>query len=342
MGATIKQIAEAAGVSRGTVDRVLHKRGSVSPEIEQRVLKLSQEMGFLTNKAGKILAARKRPLRIGVFLPSLGNRFFDAIIQGYRKAEEELKDFGVSLQFSQVEGFAAAEHMVAIRELAGQGCQALCVSTVDTPEMHTCINEVAQRGIAVAAVNTDLTDTQHLFYVGCDYLRGGRTVAGMLALIRPRPLHILVVTGSSTMRGHLQRIQGFLGVLDELGMERKILDVLECQDNEEISYEKTLAALRQYAGDITCLYVTAGGVEGVCRAVKKMGVERKFLICSHDEVPFTKRMMQEGIISFTVGQEPELQGYQAVHQIFEYFLRGCQQKPQSIYTQNIIRLQQDM
>ncbi len=342
MGATIKQIAEAAGVSRGTVDRVLHKRGSVNPEIEQRVLQLSREMGFLTNRAGKILAARKNPLSIGVFMPCIGNHFFDDIIAGYRKAQAELQDFGVSLKFAQVEGFEARQHLVALRELAGQGCQALCVSTVDTPEIHTCIGEIVKNGIEVAAVNTQLTCPEPLFYAGCDYLKGGRTVAGMLALIHPRPLKILVVTGSGAMRGHQQRIEGLFQALEEAGMDRQVLEILECQDSEELSYEKTLKALQTYGGDITCLYVTAGGVEGACKAVKKMGMEGKFLICSHDEVPYTKQMLREGVIGFTVGQEPELQGYQAVHQLFNYFLQNRQEKPQDVYTKNIIRLRQDM
>ena len=37
MAVTAQQIAELAGVSRGTVDRALHRRGGVKPEIQRRV-----------------------------------------------------------------------------------------------------------------------------------------------------------------------------------------------------------------------------------------------------------------------------------------------------------------
>lgn len=37
MGVTIRQIAEAAGVSRGTVDRALNNRGRIRPEVAERV-----------------------------------------------------------------------------------------------------------------------------------------------------------------------------------------------------------------------------------------------------------------------------------------------------------------
>ena len=53
MSVTIKDIAAAAGVSRGTVDRVLHKRMGVNPEVAQRVRLIADELGFAPNMAGK-------------------------------------------------------------------------------------------------------------------------------------------------------------------------------------------------------------------------------------------------------------------------------------------------
>ncbi len=46
MAVTIQQIAEAAGVSRGTVDRVLHNRGRVRPDIAAQVRKIAVAMGI--------------------------------------------------------------------------------------------------------------------------------------------------------------------------------------------------------------------------------------------------------------------------------------------------------
>ncbi len=48
MRATIKMIAERAGVSIGTVDRVLHDRPYVKEEVRRRVLEVMEERGLLT------------------------------------------------------------------------------------------------------------------------------------------------------------------------------------------------------------------------------------------------------------------------------------------------------
>ena len=44
--ATIKQISELSGVSRGTVDRVLNGRGHVSPEKERLVRSIAEQVGY--------------------------------------------------------------------------------------------------------------------------------------------------------------------------------------------------------------------------------------------------------------------------------------------------------
>ena len=46
MAVTLQQIAEIAGVSRGTVDRALHNRGRVNPEVSARIRKIADEMGY--------------------------------------------------------------------------------------------------------------------------------------------------------------------------------------------------------------------------------------------------------------------------------------------------------
>lgn len=58
--ATIKEIATLAGVSRGTVDRVLNHRGDVNPQTEKKILQIIRDLDYKPNKAGIVLAAQKK------------------------------------------------------------------------------------------------------------------------------------------------------------------------------------------------------------------------------------------------------------------------------------------
>lgn len=46
MAVTIQKIAELSGVSRGTVDRVLHGRPNVNPMIREKVVRAAEKLGY--------------------------------------------------------------------------------------------------------------------------------------------------------------------------------------------------------------------------------------------------------------------------------------------------------
>lgn len=81
MAVTLQQIAEAAGVSRGTVDRALNNRGRIRPEVEEKIKKIAREMGYQPSRAGRALAMAKRKIRIGVIL-QYDNSFYAAGFEG--------------------------------------------------------------------------------------------------------------------------------------------------------------------------------------------------------------------------------------------------------------------
>ena len=56
MRTTIKMIAERAGVSIGTVDRVLHDRPYVKAEVRERVLRVMEELDYHPNRMASALA----------------------------------------------------------------------------------------------------------------------------------------------------------------------------------------------------------------------------------------------------------------------------------------------
>ena len=56
MAVTIQQIADLAGVSRGTVDRALNNRGRIRPEVAEKIKEIAKELGYQPNMAAKALS----------------------------------------------------------------------------------------------------------------------------------------------------------------------------------------------------------------------------------------------------------------------------------------------
>ena len=172
MSVTIKQISEISGVSRGTVDRVLHGRGRVSPEKEALVRRVAEQLGYKPNLAGKALAARKKSYTIGVLLTAEGVSFFDEVIRGVRQAAGELADYGITVIVKTIKGYNSAVQLREMEALRHQ-VNALILNPINEPEIVAEINALAEDGLPVITLNTDVEESRRLCYIGPDYQKSG-------------------------------------------------------------------------------------------------------------------------------------------------------------------------
>ena len=227
--ATIKEIASLAGVSRGTVDRVLNKRGQVSPEKEKKILEIAKALNYTSNIAGKTLAARKKLLKFGYVLmsASTNNPFFLDVVDGIESRAADLKDYGVSVEIRYATTLSDPSMQVRlIDELLAEGISGLAITPINHPLVAERIRQLTEKGFPVVTANTDLPDSGRLAYVGSDYFRSGQTAAGLMNIISNNQALIGVVLGSPLVLCHSERLAGFKQRIEEEYHGLQILRVL--------------------------------------------------------------------------------------------------------------------
>lgn len=340
MKVTVKSLAQAAGVSRGTVDRVLHNRGAVKEEVAKKVKRLAKDLGYVPNRAGRALAAYKTPIKIGALMPSIGNAFYQEIISGINDAQEEFADLGLEVVLKEVEGFDEQMHLDAIEYLLKQGCRALCLSTVNTDKLRDKINELHDRNIAVVLLNTDVENTKRLCYVGSDYMTAGATCAGMLSLARQDKLHILIVTGSHLILGHNLRIEGFKQELERQDIDYEIVETVESFDSDIRGQQETSRVLQDHP-EINCVYIAGAAVSGVGAAIIASGKKDIFAI-GFDDLYSTRQFVGAGIIKFVVCQQPVRQGYHAIKRAYQALAGQLNDKVPDFITETIIKIRANL
>ena len=181
--ATIKDVAKRAGVSPSTVSRTLKDYQAISEETKVKVRAAMDELGYVPNRAGRALSGIREHYKIGIMLPSIGNAFFDGVIEGIEKACLEYEELGVEVILDKIQGYDEATHLKSIDELKKKGCSALCLATIDTPSVAEKIKECELLGIKIILVNSDVSNSNRICYVGSDYIKAGKTCAGLLSLI---------------------------------------------------------------------------------------------------------------------------------------------------------------
>lgn len=336
--ARIKDIAELAGVSRGTVDRVLNNRSGVSPQTADKIREIARALDYRPNKAGLALAAQKKKNKIGVVLFSKNNPFFDEVSEGVQQKARELTDYGVTTLTKRVE-FDLKAQLDAIDELLEKGIHGLLLAPYNHQLIQEKIDELADMGIPVVTVNTDIRGSKRLAYVGTDYVHGGQIAAGLLSLMTSGETELGIITGSRNVLCHSERIRGLTETLEASYPQIHVAEILENHDDEFESYALTRQLLQQNSR-IDALFFAAAGVFGGCRAVQESGHHPK--IVTFDEVPNTLEMLRTGVISATISQQPRRQGSRSLDLLFEYLTSGTLPRQEDNFVEHSIKIRENI
>lgn len=338
--ATIKEIAALAGVSRGTVDRVLNHRGSVNPETAERIKRIAKELDYKPNRAGLVLAAQKKKLKLGVILFSPENPFYVDVLAGVNEKAEELAGYNCTVIVKQIAMDLEAQ-LEALDELVAEEVNGIALAPYNDDCIRERINNLSRQGIPVVTLNTDIENSLRLAYVGSNYEKSGATAAGLLQLMTSGQVNVGIITGSSQILCHTERISGFRKTLRPYQNRIHITDIVEVHDDEIESYEKTFQLLRDHP-EINALYFAAGGVYGGCRSVTVLGRQKRMCIVAYDMVPTTRELVKKGIISAVICQQPKVQGSRPLDLLFTYLTTGELPEKEQYYVAVDIRIRENL
>jgi LacI family transcriptional regulator len=341
MAVTIKQIAEKAGVSRGTVDRVLNGRQRVKPEIREKIIAIAQEMNYVPNVAGKALAYSKNPVIFGIVMPPKEIRFFDEIRSGIHAAAEELKDLGIRLEYCYVDNKSPKEGAAAIEQLVEMGANGIMFSVMDDQLIRENINKAVDQGVPVVTFNSDVENSKRICFVGQDLYKSGKVAAGLMSKILTQNAKVLVLTGNLNFHAHRSRVQGFIECLKENGNNLEVVGVIEGFDRFADTYSQVDQALKEHP-DIAGIYLATGSIHASIDAIKHNGKEREIRVICNDLLPEVEQGLRENIIDFTIVQNPYEQGYRSLRILYDLIFTRKHPKLEYNYTETHIYIHENL
>lgn len=124
MAVTIQKIAELSGVSRGTVDRVLHGRPNVNPMIREKVVRAAEKLGYQPPAPSKSADCRQAAILIPQWTDGHFNR---QIVSGIRKALRYIADPAFVLAEQPLRTMTMQELLRAMDEQIRSGVDGLII-----------------------------------------------------------------------------------------------------------------------------------------------------------------------------------------------------------------------
>lgn len=301
MRPTVHDIAETAGVSLATVDRVLNDRPGVRGVTRAKVEAAIASLGYVRDVAAANLA-KSRVYPLVFILPEGDNPFMRGLEQEVRVAGQHSPVERTHLSVVTVPAFDGVALAREIDVAISQNVAGIAAVAVDAPEVLDAIGRAQNAGIPLVTLVSDLANSGRDHFVGVDNIAAGRTAGSLMGrFLAERPGPVAVLAGSMRVRDHGERLSGFLAAMSEMPVSRNILPVLEGQDDPDTAYALIADSLASVP-DLAGIYSLGAGNRGLVKALSARG-RGDLCVIAHELTDETRTALEEGLVDAVLNQD---------------------------------------
>jgi LacI family transcriptional regulator len=316
--AGIKDIAQALGVSIGTVDRALHSRPGINPLTRARVLKMALTLGYQPNVAARHLKLNRK-LNIWVHLPREIASFFDVLREGIAEAAAPFHS-SIAIRYRTYPRLGEND-LELFAEALQEKSNGIILAPGHPVKLKPWIRKAARAHIPVVCVATDAPGTERLCTISTDAAASGALVAELMTKFVHRPAPVLLVTGDLSTVDHAEKVRAFKEYLHAIESPLRVAATLENHDDPEQAYRQTREALSKHP-KLSGVYVSTANSVPVVKALEDSERLKGTTVIITDLFPGMVPLLREGKIAATVYQRPKAQGRIAFHALYQFLVEG--------------------
>lgn len=332
---TIEMVAREAGVSRGTVDRVINRRPHVREDQYRKVMEAIHKLGYEPKRkqaaALGLSIGQKEVCRFGVILPSRNPWYMKEVHRGIQDAQTQLADYSVEILTEQCSSSPYPEEVIGLMDsLLERGVRGIVMCVMDFEPIARKINELSAQGIPVATFYSDVS-SDRLFFLGKDSVRTGRVAGALMSSYITPGRNILVGMGNREIQEDVDRADAFIDAMKSRGFTEEMFQVIETFNDYTLTYEKVRQALKS-SGGIAGIYLIHHSLTACMDAIRAEGCDEPPLVIfggMNERVP---RYLQSGELHFCVMPNIYMMGYRPLILLKEHVLDHKTPEEKELYT----------
>jgi len=298
----IVDIAKMAGVSVGTVDRVIHNRGRVSEENRKKVQAILEMVNYQPNLMARSLASKKQYHFIAITPSFAQGEYWEAISEGIDKAASEMGSYNITITKLFFDQYDNKTFDDIVRNLLDKKVDGVLIATLFTDSVIRLSRELDRFEIPYIYVDSNIEGQHQLAYFGTESYDAGVIAARLLTdrispasdILMARIIH----SGKNDSNQGRNRREGFCRSVYNF---TKLDEIFESNPNIEgaVIFNSTCYILGNY--------LKARAMQ----SVKLVG---------YDLIERNTQLLSEGVITALVAQRPERQGYEGIKSLCNHLL----------------------
>ena len=335
--ATIKDIAEAAGVSIGTVDRIIHNRGRFSDITAEKVLLVMQQLDYSPN----ILARGLKKAGDNSFTVVLPYEHQDAgywgmVYKGIRKASQELGAFCREIEILRFDRYSESSCHEVIEKIKNLKSSGFLIAPVFHENCQIGTEEIDTPCVLIDTDNNNFAG--RLAFVGQDSRMSGELSAKLMTLSAAGTAGSLLIAEPPGHNEHIRgRVEGFKSYLEAHELKYEI-KTLQSESDNESEYHRNLDEFFISEKSLPCgIFVPDSSVYYFASWLKsRRGDYRRIPLIGYDLIMERRALIEEEVINFIITQQPEEQAYRGMKLLYDSVVLGRIESGEVFLPMNII------
>ena len=326
----IKDIAERAGVSVGTVDRVLHKRPNVSKPALEKVEQALKEMNYQPNVYASALAYNKSYTFYCMLPKHSSEAYWNEVEDGVKRCVEARRDFHIDVKLLFYQRFDNDSFNEQSEICLKENADGVIIVPSELDITRKFTDQLHERNIPFILLDSYIPDLQPLSFYGQDSFQSGYFAARMLMLIARDEKAIMIMKqikdGHVSSKQQANREVGFRHYMQDHFPSVKIHEVDLPLDKDRKYYDMILEKFFTSHPEVHHCITFASKAHIVGDFLLKTN-RRSIQIMGYDLVGKNVECVKQAIISFLISQHAFMQGYLCVDALFHAIVLKKKVKP---------------
>ena len=302
MRPTTKDLAQAAGVSLATVDRVLNERPGVRKNTVVRVNQAIEKIGFTRNLAAASLA-RGKNFRFLFLLPRRGDLFLQELIAQIYEANSAFAAEMIRVEvvpISDDDPYKIAQLLAAYEHDMVDG---IAIMAAETPQTRDAKARLIERGIEAVSFISGPGTSDNVHFVGIDNRAAGATAGRLMGRFSSaRTGKILVIAETMLARDSLERRLGFDAVINTDYQRLIVLPSLETYGDSDRAARIIGASFANHP-DIVGVYVPSSESRLPLTHLANKMINQKPVIVAHERTTYNEDGLRSDQIYALITQD---------------------------------------